>query len=548
MIDESFIRNLGIIVVAAALFARLARALSLPTIVGYLLAGLLLGPATGWVEVTQTFSLLSETGIVLLLFLVGLELHVDKIKEVGPLAMKLGLAQVFLTAGGGWLLSLFLGFPVRESLFLGVVLTFSSTVVVVKMLSDRGEFDSLHGRVAVGVLLVQDLVVIILLTVAVGLAAGDPAQRNWTDMAWNLARALGGMVLLLCSVLAASRYLLSRPLAWAANSAETLFIWSLCWCFGIVAAAHALRLSHETGAFLAGVSLAQSPYSQELRRRVHPLMNFFIAVFFVTLGIAMKPGVAIQVWPQALALCIFVMVGKFLIIMGMGSFLKLSEGAIWRAATSLTQISEFSFILAAMAAKAGLAGQQAIASVGIVGLVTITISSCLMQYMDQSYIWVKKRGLLRMFRARDEAGPDLPTGASYRDHVIVVGMNSLGRELARRLTAQGQSVLAIDVDPGKLRSLPCPTLHGNAEEPEVLEAACAHHARLLVSALHIADTNDLLAYRCHKAGLPCSIHATDMEEMDHLLAMNVTYLMIPKVDGIKRQNQKLREMRLLPES
>jgi len=301
--ESVFLRQLGLIVIGAAVCTVVARGLKLPSIIAYLVAGLILGPWTGWVQLTGSLELISEAGIVLLLFLVGLELSLDKIKGVGKVVLLAGLAQVAFTFTGGFLLSRTLSFDPTESVFLALALTFSSTVIAVKLLEEKQQFNSLHGRVAVGILLFQDLAVILLLTLLDGFEPG--ASLDLAVAGGSILKALGRMLVLIVAVMAVSKYVLPRPFAWAARSPAALFIWSLCWCFFVVAAAHWLHLSEETGAFLAGLSLAQLPYNHDLRRRVHPLMNFFIAVFFVSLGVQMDLGAATEEWDVALYLAVF---------------------------------------------------------------------------------------------------------------------------------------------------------------------------------------------------------------------------------------------------
>ncbi|MEI6280231.1 MAG: cation:proton antiporter, partial [Verrucomicrobiae bacterium] len=248
-------------ILGAAVLGVLARMIRLPSIVGYLVAGLLLGPVTGVIILTPAIDEISDMGIVLLLFLVGLELSIAKIRDVGKVAVAGGLAQVVLTGAGGYAICHGMGFGAVESLFLAFALTISSTVVVVKVLTDKDELDSLHGRIAIGIFLIQDLVVIVVLTFLSGLSPGQGLDAG--AVAVNLLKALGGMAVLLGGVLAASRYALPRPFAWASGSQATLFIWSLGWCFLVVAAARFGNLSVELGAFFAGLSLAQLPYTHD---------------------------------------------------------------------------------------------------------------------------------------------------------------------------------------------------------------------------------------------------------------------------------------------
>lgn len=547
MIDEPFIRSIGILVIAAAVFALGARALSSPTIVAYLAAGLLLGPLTGIIEVSEAIHLIAETGIVLLLFLVGLELSFEKIRGVGFVAIVAGGAQIALTILGGFALCFVLGFTVVPALIIAVALTFSSTVIVVKILVDNRDTNKPFGQIAIGILLVQDLFVVILLTLISGLAGGDGDSFAFAAVAGGLARAFGEMALLLAAVLGASKWMLPRPFTWAARSPETLLIWSLCWCFLIVAATHILHLSQDIGAFVAGISLAQLPYHRDLQRRVQPLMNFFIAVFFVSLGIEMPVDVSLVFWAKAAALAAFVLVGKFVIIMYIVARLAYAEKTAYFAALLLTQVSEFSFIFIALAVDTAFIDATATALIGLVGLFSITISTVAFVIRERLYRTVRNLGLLRMFGAREEenekeehGGPE--EAAELGNHVIVVGINALGRELARRLRDAGEEVLAIDIDPGKLKGVSVRTLLGDAESAALLQEAELAKAKLLISTLHIEPTNDLLAFRCRQAGVPCSIHAVDLTALDNLLEMNVKYLIVPKADGMKRQNEEIERL------
>lgn len=541
--ESGFVQQLTLIIVAAAAFAVIARRLRLPTIVAYLAAGLVLGPATGWVAITASMGLLSEAGIVLLLFLVGLELSLDKIKGLGTAVLWAGFIQVGATVGGGLLLSLGLGFGLKESLFLAMALVFSSTVVVVKLLEEKHQLDHLHGRIAVGILLFQDLVVIALLTLTKTFEPG--AAVNVTAVGLNVLKALGGMLLLLAVTMLTARYALPRPFAWAARSPATLLVWSLGWCFFVVTGAHWLHLSPESGAFLAGLGLAQLPYNHDLRRRVHPLMNFFIAVFFVSLGIQMPVAEAANQWKPALLLAAFVLGGKFLIIAFSLARLRFSERTSFLAALNLTQISEFSFILAASAMTSGWVGPEMLSLVGLVGLTTISVSATAIVFQEPLYVAALKRGWLRWLRA-SKHDPERAPARSLHQHVIVVGMNTLGRDLVRRLHARGETVLAIDTDPRKLADLPCETCLGNVEYLSVLEEAGLKEARLFISALRIEPTNDLLAYRCRQFDIPAAIQVVDLSVVDNLLEMDVKYLMIPKIDGMKLQNRVLQEHGFLP--
>jgi Kef-type K+ transport system membrane component KefB len=539
--DLDLLRSLGFILVAAAIVVVLASRLRIPSIVAYIAAGLLLGPITGLLTVGDAIHLISEVGIALLLFLVGLELSLDKIRDVGRVAVLAGIGQVVFTAAGGIGIALALGFTLMESVFLGTALTFSSTVVVVKLLDQKKEIDALYGRIAVGIFLVQDLVVIVALTFLAGL--GDQAGVNAGTVFTGVAKAFGGMAVLLVVALVASRWFLPRVFGWAVPASEPMLIWSLCWCFLFVLAAELLGLSLEIGAFLAGLSLAQLPYTHEMRRRVHPLMNFFLAVFFVALGLQMEFGGAVEHATSAVVLSLFVLIGNPFIFMFIITRTGYGQRTSFLTSVTVAQISEFSFIFAALGMASGLIDQSILSLIGIIGVVTIAASSYMILYNHELYEIVSRRGLLRMFRSYEEQqdlGPGRPV-----DHVIVVGMNALGRRIVELLAERGETVVAVDTDPRKLEGLPAQAVLGSAEYPSVLDEANLREARLLISALQIEDTNNLLAYLASAVAVPVSIHAFDQSVIAELREIGVSHLMITKNTGIQRVAAELRRVGVL---
>ena len=542
MIDESFIRSLGLIIVTGTVAALAVRAVRLPMLVGFLLAGLFLGPIQKLVEVSGSLHLITETGIVLLLFLVGLELHIDKIKDVGAKALFVGIGQVGFTAGAAWGLCQLLGIHGVWAFFMAVALTLSSTVVVVKMLADARETQTTYGKIALAILLIQDLVVVLLLTLLSAFSTGG--ELSPADIAKNVGKALGSIALVGAMVTLSARYILPRAMGWASRSPNTLFIWSLCWCFLVVFISHLLHLSHEIGAFLAGVSLAQLPVSHDLHRRVNPLMNLFLAVFFVTLGIDMDFSDLGSIWLSAVILSLFILLFKpLLIALLMGRF-KYPGRTAALSGIILGQISEFSFILMGLALTAGFATPELKALTTLVGLITLSLSSCLISFKHPIASLIQKSGFLKWISKTPDQGKE--SSEALSGHIIIIGMNTLGHLLVEKLHPLGYKVLAVDTDPGKLKDLPCLTFHGDINNSAAKEETSFNQASLVVSTLHIEEVNAQLAYHCRCHNIQCSIHAIDLSMVDDLLEMDPSYLMLPKVDGIKLQNRKLQEMEILP--
>jgi Kef-type K+ transport system membrane component KefB len=520
MADMMFMRSLGIVVIAAAVVSLLGRKLNAPSIVSYIVAGLVLGPMLGvltpgdgggGVSGVGDLELISEIGIVLLLFLVGLELSLKEIRGVGMVAVAAGLGQVVFTAAGGFVLSLALGFTVVESLFISTALTFSSTVVVVKVLDQKGELKQLYGRIAVGIFLVQDLVVIVVLTVLAGLGSveGEAGGLTVGSGVAAIGKAFVSMGGLLGATLLFSRYVLPGLFASVARSAPAAMVWSLAWCFVLVEVAHLLGLSVEIGSFLAGLSLAQLPWRHDLRRRVHPLMNFFIAVFFVTLGSKMNFAEAASEWEAGLVFSLFVLIGNPLIFMLIITRFGYTRRTSFYTSVTVAQISEFSFIFIAMGLGMGLIGSAINSMVAVVGVVTIVASVYLIIYNRPLFEWCERAGLLRFFPAASEDAGSEHHEPELRGHVVVVGMNAMGRMIAERLVERGETVVAIDNDAQKLVGLRAFTKLGDIAYLDTLLEAGLPSARLAISALKIDEANRLFTYHCRAMGVPAVVHGFD---------------------------------------
>lgn len=537
MTEIEILRDLAYVVVGAAAVLHFLRPVGVPPILAFMLAGLLLGPVLGLLTVSDSLHLFSELGVALLLFVVGLELSLERIRDLGRPALLAGVAQVAGMVVVGTTLSLLLGFDFVPALFLGLAICFSSTVVVVKLLDRAGELGSLHGRLSIGILLVEDVIVAVVLTLVVGLAGGGETSGP-AAIAAGLARALVGLLALALAAAAAVRWVLPRLFRWLQGSGEAVFIASVAWAFGFIIAAEAFHLSIELGAFVAGVALAQLPFSDELHGRVHPLVDFFLAIFFVSLGAGMDLGAAAANLPAALALVFAVAVIGPLIVAFLLTRLGYSGRTAFLAAIVLSQVSEFAFILVGLGVAAGLVERELLSLIGLVGLVTIGASSLIAPRAERLYARVRRR-LPRWLRQPGQAEQARPHRAG---HVVVVGMNTLGRVIVERLAQRGEAVVAIDTDPAKLEGVPAHHLVGTVDDPSVLAAAALERAKLVVSALRIEDVNSMLVFRCTQLGVPVSVHAHDSSFAHEMLEIGADHLMVSKLDGIPPMQQELRRV------
>lgn len=541
MIELAILRDLAWVVIGAAVVLHALRPFGVPPILAFMLAGVLLGPVAGVLDVSEPLHLFSELGVALLLFVVGLELSIENVRDLGRPAVIAGVLQVTGMFALGTLLMLLLpGIEPVAALFLGLAGAFSSTVVVVKMLDRAGELDALHGRLAIGVLLVEDVIVALVLTLVVGLAGGDGGDPG--GIARGLGGAFVGLLVLTALAAAAVRWILPRVFGWLSQSGEALFIASITWALGFILAAGYFGLSIELGAFVAGVALAQLPFSDELNRRVHPLVDFFLAIFFVALGAGMDFGAALRYLPAVVLLSLMVLFAGPLLVAFLLTRLGYSGRTAFLAAVVLSQVSEFAFILLGLGVAGGLVEAELLSLVGLVGLVTISVSSILAPRGRQLYAWLERRRLPAWLR---RAGRTEEPAAPRAGHVVVIGMNTLGRMLVQRLAERGERVVAVDTDRRKLRGLPAETIVGTIDDPAVLEHAGLGRAKLAVSALKIEDVNSMLVYRCVQLGVPVSVHAHDPAFAHELLDLGADHLMVSKLDGIPHMQAALRRAGVL---
>ena len=542
MIELEILRDLAWVVAGAAVVLHVLRPFGVPPILAFMLAGILLGPATGLLHVSETLHLFSELGVALLLFVVGLELSIEKIRDLGRPAVIGGVAQVAGMFALGVALMLLVGFPLVPALFLGLAGAFSSTVVVVKLLDRAGQLDSLHGRLAIGILLVEDVIVAIALTLVVGLSAGDAGDGGAGAIARGLATSFIGLLALTAFAAAAVRWILPAVFGWLAASGEALFIASITWAFGFIIVAEAFHLSIELGAFVAGVALAQLPFGDELNRRVHPLVDFFLAIFFVALGAGMDFGAALRYLPSALLMSAMVLLAGPLLIAFILTRMGYAGRTSFLASVTLSQVSEFAFILLGVGVAGGLVEGDLVSLVGLVGLITIAVSSVAAPRANELYDWLAQRRLPDWLRrtGRQEEDPLPPFG-----HIVVIGMNTLGRVIVHRLAERGERVVAVDTDRRKLRHLTCEPVAGTIDDPAVLEHAGIARAKLVVSALQIEDVNSMLVYRCAQLGVPVSVHAHDPSFAHELLEIGADHLMVSKLDGIPQMQVELRRVGVL---
>ena len=273
--------EMAVLLLVAAVIGAIGVRLRQPLIVAFIAVGILVGPSVlGWVSANDQVDLLAKLGVALLLFVVGLKLDLHIIRTMGPVALATGLGQVFFTSVVGYFIAIALGLTPVTSLYVAVALTFSSTIIIVKLLSDKREVDALHGRIAIGFLIVQDIVVVLVMIGLTALGeAGDTASLGQEAVE---VLVKGGLFIVIIGLL--MRYVLTTLLRQLAHSRELLVLFAIAWAVALGAAGAHLGFSKEVGAFLAGVSLASTPYREAIGARLVSLRDFLLLFFFIDLG------------------------------------------------------------------------------------------------------------------------------------------------------------------------------------------------------------------------------------------------------------------------
>lgn len=512
---------LAIIIGLATILAYVAKKTRQPTVIAYIATGLILGPVgfslLGETELTQLFS---ELGLVFLLFFIGLEIDISKIKEVLKPTIVIGLAQMGLTALLGGLVGLLIGFTVVESVFLGAASMFSSTALVVKMLTDKDETTTLPGRLDVGILLIQDIVVVLILAILTANFTSIPV------VALRFGEILVMIILIGGVSLASSRYLLPKIFRKVSRNQQAFFIYGLAWAFVLISGAQYLDLSLEIGAFFAGLSLAQLPYSSELQERVRPLTDLFMAVFFVNFGLRIFPEQLSAYFFEAFIASAVLMVGKFVIFFGLVDRLKFTPETSFKTSINMTQISEFSLILGALAVSEGFIGGNFLGFISLIAIITMSLSSYLLNFNHAIF---ERAKILLSLLERDER-EDVEVH-NLEDHAVVIGYNLVTERVLPLLEQHYDEIIVIDKNPDntqKLSKSPYEYIYGDFKHGEIRKASRIKDAELVISVAGDQKVNHQVL-RDKKVDTTAFLEANSFEEAAELYERGVEYAVIENI-------------------
>jgi len=455
-----------------------------PLIVGFIAVGILAGPSVLNIARSDAqIDLLAELGIAVLLFLVGLKLDFNLVRTLGPVALITGLGQVIFTTVFGFLIGLALGLDTRTAIYVAIALTFSSTIIIVKLLSDKREIDSLHGRIALGFLIVQDIVVVLAMIVlsAIGVGAAAEGQGALVDV----LRVIGFGIAMLAFVVVFIRYVADPLVERLSRAPELLVSFAIGWAALLAAVGHYLGFGKELGGLLAGVSLASTPFREAIAARLASLRDFLLLFFFIALGASLDLSVLGASVGPALVLSLFVLIGNPLIVLIIMGTMGYRKRTGFLAGLTVAQISEFSLIFMAMGVAIGHVADEALGLVTLVGLVTIAASTYMITFSHQLYgVFEPVLGIFER-KSRDTKRDDAPGSAQPHD-VILFGLGRYGLGIAGALRDSGKRVLGVDFSPEAIRYARAKgydTVFGDATDPEFLAHLPLRHAEWLVLAV-----------------------------------------------------------------
>lgn len=519
----------------SAIVAMIMRFLRQPTIIAYILTGLLVGPSLlGLVKSPETIEVLGSFGVALLLFIVGLGLNYRVIKEVGKVSLMTGLGQVLFTTLIGFLLVQALGYDTTAAIYISIALAFSSTIIILKLLTDKKEQNKLYGKIAIGFLLVQDVIATFALLVA---SASGTSGFNYESLVQLLAKAL----LFIGVVLLVTRFVIKPLTNFLSSSQETLFLFAIAWGFGIATLFLKLGFSLEVGALFAGVALAGMPYAQEVSSRLRPLRDFFVVVFFIALGAKLNiQDAGLVIW-QALGLSAFVLIGNPIIVMIIMGILGYTKKTSFNAGLAVAQISEFSLIFMLLGLRNGQISEQVVSLVTIVGIITIAVSSYMIIYSNEIYKIIEN--YLRLFE-RKKVRIEHEKRPSY--DAVLFGFKRGGIEFVRVFEKNTNKFLVVDYDPEAIDELErknIPYVYGDATDLEMLDEINFSKVKLVVSVISDHDSNVFLLQHLEKRNPHAVVvcHADSIKQAVELYGLGASFVVMPHLIGNEKVSAFIRK-------
>lgn len=528
--------QLSVVIVAALVVSIIMRLLRQPLIMGYILTGVIVGPSfLQLIEEKEAFDTFSEIGIALLLFIIGLELSVATVRRMGKPAVLTALALLITIGTIGFLLGAAFHFNTTESVLIGLALFFSSTIIIAKVLSDKKELTRLNGQLAIGVILIDDIIATFALLFIASQSGGSLTP---TDIGLLLAK---GAAVLVGLIIVGAKVLpwLTRHMA---KSQELLFIFALAWGFGVATLINAIGFSVEIGALFAGVALAHLPYVHQIGARLKPLRDFFIILFFISLGDSLNLANLSSALLPALAMSAVVLLVKPLAVMTSLGLLGYTKRTSFKTGINLSQISEFSIIMIVLAASAGLVRDEISAIITLVAVITISVSTYLMQY--DNWIYAKLERHLHLFERKTVEESTHHKAKAYP--LVLFGYRNGGEQFLRTFRQMRLPYVVVDYDPEVVEELErkrIEYLYGDATDPELLSELSIDKASLIVNTIgdHTVNLSLVTYARRHNKDAVIICYSHNHHEAAQLYEHGASYVFLPHFIGSERLSSFIHE-------
>ncbi|MCL5113635.1 MAG: cation:proton antiporter [Patescibacteria group bacterium] len=534
--------EITIIICLAAFFAVIFRFLRQPAILAYILTGIVIGPL-GLLSITNQDFLqtLAELGITFLLFTLGLEIKIKDFTSISKIAIIVAGVQVLFSFLAGYIASILFGLSLASAVYIGIAVTFSSTVIVVKLISEKRELHSLYGKVAIGVLLIQDFLAI---GVLIFLSGFNPQLSEVAPLFKFGQIAIKG-VILFGVVWYLGTHIFPKFIERLARSTETLFLVSIAWVFGLATLVSAVGFSVEIGGFLAGLSLASSIANYQIIARAKILQDFFIILFFVLLGMQMTFNGILSVFVPALLLSLIVLMVKPFIVMFVMGILGFKKRTSFLTGISLAQISEFSLITVFLGQKLSHIPNEVVSLVTLCAIFTFTISTYLIAGSKNIYKFFNKYlSFLELVPARiEESVESISAMPDLKDHVVLIGGDQMGQSILSALEDMDIDVVVVDFDPEILKNLESKKAHrlfGDISDLDIQQRAKLDSAKLVISTNPDLEDNLLVLkeLRHENRRAKVVVMAFDADEAKILYKAGADYVVLPHLAG-GRQIAKL---------
>lgn len=529
--------DLTVIICIAAFFSLVFRFFKQPEILAYILTGILIASfhffKSSNEDILQT---MSQLGVTLLLFMVGLEIRVSELLSLGKVLVLSSVGQVLTTFVFGFLLSSFFKFDLITSFYVATALTFSSTIIVVKLLSDQRELHSLHAKFSLGILLFQDVFAILFLIFLSGF--NNRIDGGIPFLSLGLIFLKASILFLVIAYL--SKNVFPKVFEFIARSPETLFLVSLAWVFGLAAIVSSkyIGFSIEIGGFLAGVALANSLVNYQIIAKAKILRDFFIVIFFVLLGIQMSFANIYKIFIPAIFLSLFVLLIKPLLVMIIFSILGYRKRTAFLTGVSLSQVSEFSLILVFLGYKLGHISQDIVSLVTMVGLITFATSTYMISHWKNLYrVFADKIDFMeRKNVKKDEILETEENLENVKGHVVVIGGDQMGESIVEALEDKDMEVIVVDFDPSIFKKFEKKKVHrvfGDISDLDIQKRVQIDNAKLVISTIPDADDNILLLKELKSENRRAKVimMALDSHDANILYKEGADYVILPHLAG-----------------